>query len=794
MPTDQERLVVLLEARIRDFEKNMQRAEQRGTRSYSRLRRDSRSATQAMEQDMVRGTSRINQALASTSTRIGTFSRAFLGGLAGGMITAAFAGISTSVTDTVRSVAQLGDEAKRAGLSAKAFQEWKFVAEQNRIGVDSLVDGFKELNLRADEFIVTGAGPAAEAFQRLGYTAAALREGLKDPSELMLDIIGRMQDLDRAAQIRVADEIFGGTGGERFVELLSQGEAGLRKTISRAHEAGAVLDAEMIQKAAELDRKFQELTTSAGNFFKAVVVGAADVAAEAADLRSRLDNLFPDRAQADALLGAGVADALEEDRDALDAHAEQVARIRQAYEQLGDRAVALVPELRQMAATLAAWGYSEASAELAAAADETARLVEGMRQGTISAQDFEAGLSGVTRRADAAVSSLDEIDRAHFSGVIAGIAGLAGALARAIELARTLRSELPGGSPSTSDDERGGNTGNARDAWTGTRNAPRTSPRPQRPGVDSYGDFLDSGASAGGGGGSAPKSKYASEVISIREATAALEAEAAALNAAQVAMRGYADVADYAAKRAELLVAAQKDGKEITPQLAAEIDRLAQEYVKAANGADLARERHQAFEDALEQTRSSMEGAFTGLVTGAHSFRDALGMVISRLAEMAASRAFDSLWSGGLGGIMAKGLGFLGFEAGGYTGDGPAQRVAGVVHGGEYVFSKRATSRIGVANLEALHRSAKGYASGGHVAPARAPAASFGVGPAQGAQTIESKVDVRCYVDRDGAWQAAVEKISSRVAGKTVSEGLRTYNDKVLPQRISETNRDPRRR
>ncbi|WP_420023357.1 hypothetical protein ACN9JG_01535 [Cereibacter azotoformans] len=779
MSGDQERLVVLLEARIRDFEKNMQRAEQRGTRSYSRLRRDSRSATQAMEQDMVRGTARINQALASTSAQIGTFGRAFLGGLAGGMITAAFAGISTSVTDTVRSVAQLGDEAKRAGLSAKAFQEWKFVAEQNRIGVDSLVDGFKELNLRADEFIVTGAGPAAEAFQRLGYTASALREGLKDPSELMLEIIGRMQDLDRAAQIRVADEIFGGTGGERFVELLSQGEAGLRKTISRAHEAGAVLDAEMIQKAAELDRKFQELTTSAGNFFKAVVVGAADVAAEAADLRSRLDNIFPDRAQADALLGAGVADALEEDRDALDAHAEQVARIRQAYEQLGDRAAALIPEMRQVAATLEAWGYSDASAELAATADETRRLVEGMRDGTISAEEFETGLTSVTTRANAAMSALDKVDRAQFSNVIAGIGGLVTALAKAIGMARNLRDALPGGSPATSDDERGGNTGNARDAWTGTKNAPRTSPRPQRPGVDSLGDFLDAGASKGGGG-SAPKSEYAGEVISIREATAALEAEAAALNAAEVAMQGYADVAEYAAKRAELLVAAQKDGVEITPQLAAEIDQLAKNYVKAGQGADEARERHQAFEDALSEARTTLEGAFKGLVTGALSFRDALSMVAAKLADMMLSQAFQDLWNGGLGGAVGGFLSGIGFSEGGYTGPGGKNEPAGVVHKGEVVWSQTDVAKAGgVAVVEAMRRGARGYASGGVVGGSTG--STSGGGRSEVVVTLSPELEGRILKQAEG------QSIAITQAGVA-------QLDKALPVRFDQIAKSPRRR
>ena len=130
------------------------------------------------------------------------------------------------------------------------------MADQNRVGVDALVDGFKELSLRADEFITTGKGSSAEAFTRLGFSAETLAKKLKDPSALMLEIMGRLEGLDKAAQIRIADEVFGGTGGEQFVQLLGTGRG--RATghhPNRAHETGAVLDDErrLIQKAEEID-------------------------------------------------------------------------------------------------------------------------------------------------------------------------------------------------------------------------------------------------------------------------------------------------------------------------------------------------------------------------------------------------------------------------------------------------------------------------------------------------------------------------------------------------------------
>ena len=54
-----------------------------------------------------------------------------------------------------------------------------------------------------------------------------------------------------------------------------------------------------------------------------------------------------------------------------------------------------------------------------------------------------------------------------------------------------------------------------------------------------------------------------------------------------------------------------------------------------------------------------------------------------------------------------------GFEKGGYTGDGGSSEPAGIVHKGEYVFTKAQTAAIGRSKLEAIARN--GYQEGGYV-------------------------------------------------------------------------------
>lgn len=263
MATETEQLVVSLEARIRDFERNFQKASGTAGKNFTKIESRSKMATDRLESHW-----------AGLGRTFGGIGKSLAAGLIGGLVAGGIMGISGRLNDIARSVASIGDEARRAGLGIEAFQELKYVAEQNRLGVDSLVDGIKELNLRADEFISTGGGSAAEAFQRLGYDAETLSTKLQDPSTLFTEIIGKLGHLDKAAQIRIADEIFGGTGGEKFVQLIEQGEDAINRTRQEARDLGVVMDDQLIAKANELDRAFQTVATTVGSTLQQAIVNA----------------------------------------------------------------------------------------------------------------------------------------------------------------------------------------------------------------------------------------------------------------------------------------------------------------------------------------------------------------------------------------------------------------------------------------------------------------------------------------------------------------------------------------
>ncbi|MBD9493190.1 phage tail tape measure protein [Ensifer sp. ENS01] len=139
----------------------------------------------------------------------------------------------------------------------------------------------------------------------------------------------------------------------------------------------------------------------------------------------------------------------------------------------------------------------------------------------------------------------------------------------------------------------------------------------------------------------------------------------------------------------------------------------------------------------------SFTSTLSGLLTGTTSLNDALKGLLNNLIDATLQAAL--LGKGPLAGLFGgAGTGLLGaifgFSEGGYTGDGGKYQPAGIVHRGEYVMSKKATSRIGVGNLEALHRGALGgFADGGYVGNApsiRKPDLKAANGNAAPSQTI----------------------------------------------------------
>ncbi|TBL49378.1 phage tail tape measure protein [Obesumbacterium proteus] len=130
---------------------------------------------------------------------------------------------------------------------------------------------------------------------------------------------------------------------------------------------------------------------------------------------------------------------------------------------------------------------------------------------------------------------------------------------------------------------------------------------------------------------------------------------------------------------------------------------------------------------------------------------------------------------GGFFGIQAYNGGYIPeFAAGGYTGNGGKYEPRGIVHGGEFVFTKESTSRIGTDNLYALMR---GYANGGLVggsSSGRAPMLGLQGGGSASGPIIQTSV----VVNNEGGQQQqggnsdAIGKAYQQVIDTSVRDGI----------------------
>lgn len=814
MALEETGLLIRLEAQVNKLKRDFDRAQGIQRRASQQMEARARQSAERMSAAY----GRLPEGVMAAFGRLRGLALPFGGGLLAGLAAGGVDSVVRDLRGVATEIANIGNEARRAGLATDAFQEWAYVAGQNRISVDALVDGFKELNLRADEFITTGAGSAAEAFARLGFSAEDLGDRLTDPSGLMLEIMGRLQGFDRAAQIRIADEVFGGTGGERFIELLGQGQAALQATINRAHETGAVLDAEVIARAEETDRAFRELTTTIGNFGRRVAVSVAGAAVEIVDLRARLDELFPDEAQGRAILGDELYDTLARDRDALDQNAEAAERLRERYATMMDEAAVAAASLTQAVPQLAAWDYTAQAATVGTIAESMRTLVSQFEAGEITAEDFASRLSDLQAEAAQAFGSLEEGDRIEFSGVIGQLTRLAGVVQAVSELAATLTGRLREAAGVSPDQiaaralrQRHEAEAQSVQNWEAMqaaserfaaveadRNAATTEQlrlereveavrsRAAEAGAtltDRQAEDLaqaalaaeaarqaaaSAGAGGGGGGSAGQADEFAREAASIRDRTMALQTEAAVLASVAASRRDVGTAAAYAEGRVALLTAAQRAGVTVTPELEAQINGLADAYSRAGASADAARTSMQRMQKDAQTGAGALADLFMSGVDGADSFAAALRSLAMTLLRNQLIRLFTGLFpglSGGLGAMLTPG-----FASGGYTGDGGRLEPAGIVHKGEFVMSKAATERLGVGNLEALHQSAlRGYATGGLVSATGkvAKAVSARPGDSTGAAGQGVTINAPITVNANGGTPEQNADLAAQIAEKS---------------------------
>lgn len=352
---DAERLVVLLEGRIRDFERNMQRAAGTADRTYGRMQRGSRTATRAMEADMTRSTRVINAALASTTAQVGVLGRTFMTAFAGGIFAGGMAGLVRGARGVVAELSEIAKAADRVGLSTRNFQELEFGMKLAGIETNAFRTGMEQFTDRIGEAAVRG-GRLADILKANGVALRDANGQIRPTMDLLRDFANLVKNAASENEAMIlTTEAFGDRVGRQMVTALRNGEAAIDDMARATEEAGGVIDDELLRRAEKFDDRWESawhgFQVNGKSAIMQVITALDDFMAKADEVGNH--GIF--RWMAERMPTFGGADLTWLDPDLARAHGQPLgpdARIRDAFrtgagDALSEADQALVEELQK---------------------------------------------------------------------------------------------------------------------------------------------------------------------------------------------------------------------------------------------------------------------------------------------------------------------------------------------------------------------------------------------------------------------------------------------------------------
>lgn len=170
----------------------------------------------------------------------------------------------------------------------------------------------------------------------------------------------------------------------------------------------------------------------------------------------------------------------------------------------------------------------------------------------------------------------------------------------------------------------------------------------------SLADYSVAGDKKKSGGSKSKANDFEREIEQIKERTAAIQAETAAMAGLNPLVDDYGFSVEKARAKAELLTAAQKAGIAITPELEAQIDALATAYATASSEAEkLSESQDRARETAQELSALGKDvlGGFIKDLRDGKSASEALASALGKVGEKLLDVALNALFDGSGGGL-----------------------------------------------------------------------------------------------------------------------------------------------
>lgn len=234
-------LNVILQARDKEFTKAMDRAQRRVERFAKQSGKGLSNTTRSFDM------------LSSAASKLGL---AFSAG-------AVFTGFSALINNATQSAKALQNLANLAGVNVERFQEMSFASQSVGLEQDKLADILKDVNDKFGDYLATGAGPLADFFEniapKVGITAKAF-QGLSSDQALGLYVKTLQEAGVNQQELTFYMEALA-SDATALAPLFLNNASSLEEFAQAARDAGAVLDTDLIDKSADMRRRFEEVIT-----------------------------------------------------------------------------------------------------------------------------------------------------------------------------------------------------------------------------------------------------------------------------------------------------------------------------------------------------------------------------------------------------------------------------------------------------------------------------------------------------------------------------------------------------
>lgn len=294
MATETEQLVVSLEARIKDFERNFQKANRTANQNWSAIERRGEQASTRLERTFGGLSSRLNSSFASFGDG---FKGAFLGSL--GIVGASQ--IIEKLGASIERLNEIGEIAGRTGFTTdmvQAFQELGREATASVENVDKSLQAFTEQSATAGSFL-------RKLFKENGKDF-----DLKNPIRNLRTFMDLVRDAGSDAEkLSLVTQVVGDRAGREMTEAFKRGGDAVDEAFNKMQRDGRVMSQAQVDEAAKIKAAYIDLAADIESLFAKVAVTIAPPMLEALNQISERTNKILRDLKAGDLIGALFGDA-----------------------------------------------------------------------------------------------------------------------------------------------------------------------------------------------------------------------------------------------------------------------------------------------------------------------------------------------------------------------------------------------------------------------------------------------------------------------------------------------------